>query len=1073
MPAAAFGTDTAAQAAAMVAAKDAEARHDARGAAEAAAERDESGDLHPPRFEAREVGARLGIAGDPALERYEVEGYLGGGSTSEVYAVLDRSLGRHLAVKVLARGELSDQSSVASFVLGAQLTAELRHPNILQAVDLDLTRTGQPYLSMHRVDGRTLASAIECQDGATPHAAIASAHGLVSVFIQICQAIAYAHHRGIVHQDIKPDNILIGDFGEVLVLDWGCAARLGPGRPTPAIYGTPIYMSPEQARRERVDMRSDVWCIGATMLHALTRRLPVWDSDPEAFWARKTAGEFDAPTAAERARCDPRLFAIARKALAAEAQDRYADAAELRDELQRYQAGLAIAAYREPWLMRLARWHRRHGRAFWTWTVVAGLMLWLALALGAQRLRQAVTWGRPVLAEDFDDAWTSRWKILVGGFAHVPGWVESTDEGSGYLLYRPMLTGATAIEYDAMSVPGRETGDLSLIWARGLDPTAQGRAQLQSKIEVQIGAFEGSCAKLSDNGVRVDTEPTPIVPGHTYHVRIEIVGDRLDQWVDGAHHFSYGAPFPLDHGYVALYSEHKGQRFSRVRIYTRSDGEVVRATAVGDGLAQNGHYAEAADAYARVAQAHAGTALAEEALYKQGLCAQLSGDPAAADRAWANMAEAGFRDQAAVHRLARKLESQDYDGLLDALGPACTAAGADQLQRLAMLWSRLVDRLLAHGQLLRQEAQRALELHDRFLAGEPCADMYAAELLVTLGRPDLELSRYPQARYQCAQALIMQNRAVQADQRFGEFYYQHFANLLNMGKLDELRHAPPEQVGFELAAGRNGLDADLVYRLAPNDALMLYYQGRFEELARLNPGSSLVQMAAVNAGGIPPGKVMDVVVPHFLLVQGRREELLRERPYTEAALQQLLIDALPRLIAGEAGVLTAVLDQNTVAVPGGVPNYPSLLNRGDGTAHDLLGSAAFDDVMLCAFAADRIDGGHRLHAYCDTQMADPDIRYADAQCCWYAVSYLRGDIDARGFLSQPVQIDAQAKLALLEAMRAEQSSDRAAAVAAYRRFQAEPFWTQGVNPRVLRQRIVAWRLSALGEGAPSPATPTR
>ncbi len=1072
MPATAFGTDTAAQ----VAAKDAEERHDARGALEADAERDDGGDLQPPRFEAREVGARLGLAGDPALERYEVEGYLGGGSTSEVYAVLDRSLGRHLAVKVLARGELSDQASVASFVLGAQLTAELRHPNILQAVDLDLTRSGQPFLSMHRVDGRTLASAIECQDGATPHAAIANVHGLVSVFIQICQAIAYAHHRGIVHQDVKPDNILIGDFGEVLVLDWGCAARLGPGLPTPAIYGTPVYMSPEQARRERVDMRSDVWCIGATLLHALTRRLPVWDSDPEAFWARKRAGEIDEPAAAERARCDPRLLAIARKALAAEAQDRYADAAELRDELQHYQAGLAIAAYREPWLMRLGRWHRRHGRAFWTWTVVAGLVLWLALALGAQRLRQAVTWGRPVLAEDFDDSWTSRWRILVGGFSHVPGAVESTDEGSGYLLYRPMLSGATAIEYDAMSVPGRETGDLSLVWARGFDPSAQGRAQLKGRIEVQIGAFEGSCAKLSDDGITVDMEPTPIVPGHAYHVRIEIVGDRLDQWVDGAHHFSYGAPFPLDHGYVALYSEHKGQRFNNVRIYTRSDGELVRATAVGDGLAQNGHYAEASDAYAHVAQAHVGTALAEEALYKQGLCAQLSGDPVAADRAWASMEQAGYRDQAAVHRLARKLEGKDYDGLLDAIGPACAGAGADQLRRLAMLWSRLVDRLLAHGKVLRQEAQRALQLHDRCLAGERCADMYAAELLVHLGHPDRVLSEYPQARYQCAMALLMQNRTIEADQRYGEFYYQHFVNLYLMGKFDELRHAPPDQVGFELVSARDGLDADLAYRLAPSDSLMLYYQGRLEELARLNPGSRLVQMAAVNAGGTPPGQVQDFVVPAYLLMQGRRVDLLRERPYTESALQQRLIDALPRLIAGEAGALKAVLDQNTVEPPGGVPNYPSQPDPDEGTWNGLNGSAAFDDVLLCAFAADRVDGGHRLQAYCDAQMADPDIRYVDAQRCWYAVSYLRGDIDARAFLSQPVQIDAQAKLALLDAMRAEGSGDRATAIAAYRRFQAVPFWTQNIQPRVLRQRIVAWRLGALGEaaaGAAAPASPTR
>ncbi len=139
--------------------------------------------------------------------------------------------------------------------------------------------------------GPSLGAAIESSSPGPRAAAIADFNAIVSIAIAVCNATAYAHHRGIIHQDIKPDNILLGGFGEVLLLDWGSAALVpeASGRVTSKLYGTPLYMSPEQARGEYADRRSDIFCIGAALFHALLLRLPTWSDEPTDSGARNQA----------------------------------------------------------------------------------------------------------------------------------------------------------------------------------------------------------------------------------------------------------------------------------------------------------------------------------------------------------------------------------------------------------------------------------------------------------------------------------------------------------------------------------------------------------------------------------------------------------------------------------------------------------------------------------------------------------------------------------------------------------------------------------------------------------------
>ncbi len=230
-------------------------------------------------------------SGDSA-KRFEILDEVGRGGTGRVYAMRDHSLDRTIAVKFL-KGKKTNTARAGiknRFLHEARVTAGLQHPNIMPVYDIGVTGSGKLFFTMKKIDGCTLGDAIRAEQREEPVAEeLSSVEGKVRVFLKVCDAIAYAHHRGFVHQDIKPDNIMLGEFGEVLVLDWGSAVRRRGRNDKLAkqLHGTPAFMSPEQARREDVDERSDIYCIGASLFHSLLLRHPTWAEDAEVFWEKK------------------------------------------------------------------------------------------------------------------------------------------------------------------------------------------------------------------------------------------------------------------------------------------------------------------------------------------------------------------------------------------------------------------------------------------------------------------------------------------------------------------------------------------------------------------------------------------------------------------------------------------------------------------------------------------------------------------------------------------------------------------------------------------------------------------
>jgi WD40 repeat protein len=319
---------------------------------------------------------------DRPEQRYTVEAEHARGGIGVILRARDARLDRAIAIKELASP--ANPRWIARFQRETLITARLQHPGIVPVYDAGRWADGAPYYSMKLVSGRTLRAELEARPTLDDRLA------LVPNVLAVAEAIGYAHAEGVIHRDLKPDNVMIGAFGETVVLDWGLAKDLRAGElpadpagaPASAdatrlgaVLGTPAYMAPEQARGEPVDERADVWAIGAILHHVLAATPPFDGASSEEVVAR--VAREPAPPIAERAPGAPRdLIAIVDKAMARDPARRYANAKPLAGDLARFLTGQLVGARAYSWPALVRRWLRRHRAAAW----VAAVLL---SALGA------------------------------------------------------------------------------------------------------------------------------------------------------------------------------------------------------------------------------------------------------------------------------------------------------------------------------------------------------------------------------------------------------------------------------------------------------------------------------------------------------------------------------------------------------------------------------------------------------------------------------------------------------------------------------------------------------------------
>lgn len=323
-------------------------------------------------------------------QRYTLTHLHAKGGIGQVWLARDPELGREVALKEL-RPDRADQPGIwARFLEEAKITGQLEHPGIVPIYELERGPSDQrPFYTMRFIKGRTLSAASRAYHGkrAAGQAGTLDLRDLLGALIAVCNAVAYAHARGVVHRDLKGSNVVLGDFGEVMVLDWGLAKVVGekatfPGAGSPTqslapvaiepedsrdqtlagqVLGTPPSMAPEQAtgRLDQIDRRTDVYGLGTILYEILTSRTPFAGTDTQEI-LHKVISEAPRPPRQIVAATPPALEAVCLKALAKRPEERYDTAGDFALEIQHYLADEPVAAYRDPPAVRAARWTRRH-----------------------------------------------------------------------------------------------------------------------------------------------------------------------------------------------------------------------------------------------------------------------------------------------------------------------------------------------------------------------------------------------------------------------------------------------------------------------------------------------------------------------------------------------------------------------------------------------------------------------------------------------------------------------------------------------------------------------------------------
>ena len=417
------------------------------------------------------LGGRLG-------NRFRVVRMHAKGGLGVVSIAIDRELDRAVALKEIQDRHADEPSSRSRFLIEAEITGKLEHPGIIPVYGLGTYADGRPYYAMRFVRGDSLREAIAAHHDWERRDEDAGArrvrlNELLGRFVDLCQAIAYAHSRGVLHRDIKPGNVMLGPYGETLVVDWGLAKAVegpepvGPSasavdpdaadptaflagaetgservrislsgsraeetRPGQAV-GTPAYMSPEQAegRASELGAPSDIYSLGATLYCLLTGRAPFDGNVLSEMLARVARGEFPPPRKYDPSLSKP-LEAICLKAMALRPADRYDDAQALALDVERWRADEPVSAWPEPWFVRAGRWVRRHK------TLVASTAVGLiavGLGLGAFAAQGAVQ--RAVEEEraevlvkaiaEAEEAQIDRVPALVREVRAYPPWIDA------------------------------------------------------------------------------------------------------------------------------------------------------------------------------------------------------------------------------------------------------------------------------------------------------------------------------------------------------------------------------------------------------------------------------------------------------------------------------------------------------------------------------------------------------------------------------------------------------------------------------------------------------------------------
>jgi len=333
--------------------------------------------------------------GNPA-ERYTPHKKLNQGGMKAIWEVDDHRTARKVAMALIQDSRIASSEDIESFLYEARLTANLQHPNIIPIYDIAVDENGNPYFTMKALKGETLSEVLkQLRDGSEAYRTRYSRTRLLGIFLKVCNAIDYAHTKGVIHLDLKPSNVIVGEFGEVHVLDWGLSTLIThlseyDGEPVSwhslddvslengqtltrylessakrrhTVGGTPGYMSPEQAQGSPsdIDFQTDVYMLGSMLYEILTYECPITGDTVKQVLQKTVRGDFPPPARrAPELHIPPALAAIAMKAMQTDPGERYPNVTALIRDIHQYQDGFATMAENPTFFTHFTLLIRRH-----------------------------------------------------------------------------------------------------------------------------------------------------------------------------------------------------------------------------------------------------------------------------------------------------------------------------------------------------------------------------------------------------------------------------------------------------------------------------------------------------------------------------------------------------------------------------------------------------------------------------------------------------------------------------------------------------------------------------------------
>ncbi len=636
--------------------------------------------------------------GQPSrIGNYDILSVLGEGGMGTVYLAHDPVLDRDVALKVL-RPDVFSAEFAERLSEEAIVTGRLAHPGIVPVHQLGYDKTWGPWYTMKLVQGRPLSDILEGLRDRKPREEEAwPLTALLGAFARVCEAIAFSHFNDVVHRDLKPGNIMLGEFGEVLVLDWGLARTLGEKRKrgetkqivAPAeggltrdgiIVGTPGYMSPEQAAGmgTLVGPPSDVYSLGTILYEILTLQPPVDTSDPDEALRATLKAEIIPVHKRGPGRFAPRaLCQIVEHAMDADPAKRYPTARELARAVDEFLAG------RVPWR------DVSEGKGAEAWDQVSG------------------RWARK-----------GRDLVCAGG-------------QSARVVAVPRVTGDIRLEFTLSADVDRSTWEAS-VWL-----AIRGGFSLEG-YQIRLAAGPEGRVELIRHGVAAVRRLDVRLAARTrYRILVLREGDRISLTINGVRALEYRDLFPLRGDRVGLSCDDEGASFRDVKLEGRGAPLQLTFLALPDKLYQLGKIAEAREMYREMGETHPDREEGLLAHYKAALCSIELGERLEALEALRKLD--GTPLEAVIPLGQARLElkaGNNYDAVV-ALQEGCQRYPGDPVR--IELWTLLLETI---DRMERESPDRAAAMYQELLrqrwldaveAAQVCAEML--RLCGTLGGP--------------------------------------------------------------------------------------------------------------------------------------------------------------------------------------------------------------------------------------------------------------------------------------------------------------------------------------------------